>query len=388
MPRLIPILVFLLAGLLAPMGISAQGLYLSRWVPGTFDGANSLGSIEVFNPANRAVDVSGYLMATRSFAVRLPAGTRIPAQSSLLVARGRSAGRKPDIDLATTQDFLINFPTENLIGNYLVFYDANIDLVDAVYFSPVPIVPFLPEARTLYPMIGDKVTFRVPSEASTRWSYITIGMDPAIAFSRINKSWRVTSVQRNLSPATEYRNMNLRYREGIVTVKWTTGFEEDCFSHTVERSKDLRNFEEIGKVAANGNSSEFRQYVFYDNKVEEGEKYFYRVSNEDKFRNKIYSNISEVTAEDVREAFSYDLYFGKNGLERELNVRFLSRYPTRVRIKIVDDKYREIGLVFNDFVYAETQNLLKITEPLATGDYLVIFETVDKRYFKEFTISQ
>ena len=384
MHRLIPLLVSLLFCL--PFSGAAQEIYLSRWVPGTFDGANNLGSVELYNPSGRIVDLSGYLVATRTFAVRLPANTRIRPKSSLLIARGRSAGRKPDVDLATTNDFLINFPTENLIGNYLVLYDADIQLIDAVYFSPVPIVPFIPESRTLYPMKGEKVVFRVPSENSAAWAYITIGMDPAIAFSRINKSWRVTAVKRNLSPATEYQNMTLRYRDGIVTVKWTTRMEEECFEHIVERSPDLRNFEEIGTIKAKGNSTEFQQYVFYDNAVEEGEKYFYRIKNEDKFRNLIYSNISEIEAEDIREAFSWDLYFSKSQPSRELNIRFLSRYPTKVRIKIVDEKYREIGVVFNDFVYAETQNLLKVTEPLDPGNYLVIFETVDKRYFKEFSI--
>ena len=355
-------------------------------MPGSYI-ANEPHRIELYNSGPR-VNLAGYILSTREYTVMFPEGSAIGSGKSFVISKYDDGSGVVDMVLTRTPDFLIRYPDVEYNGNYLVLFDKQQKIVDAVYCSPLPNVPFLPEDRYFYTFRGKRISYTVPPENNFAWRHINVGLDPSIAFVKINNRWRVTSLVHNLTPATDYRNFNVRYFDGIVTLKWITSFEEDCFEHIIERSLDLKTFEELDRVRASGNSDEFNQYVFYDKNINEAMKYYYRIKNVDRFNNTVASSVREVETKENLEEFSWEIYKGKSPTGEEINVRFLSRYSQRIRIKVLDDRYREVAVIFDDYIFAETQNLLKIREPLAPGKYFVVSNTETRRFLKEIEVEE
>jgi len=77
-------------------------------------------------------------------------------------------------------------------------------------------------------------------------------------------------------------------------LKWTTASEKDNVGFEIERSRDGYQFEKIGFVAGNLNSSTLQYYQFIDDKLVEN-RYYYRLKAVDKFGNTDFSEIRTVS---------------------------------------------------------------------------------------------
>lgn len=361
----------------------SQGIYIRKMVPGNYL-ADNRHRVEFFNPDSKMQSLEGFILVTRDYSVRLPAEARIPARASFMIAKNPASD--VNLSMATTPDFLIRFPMIEHEGNYLVLFDPKGRIVEALYFSPVPNVPFLPDRDTLYTYSREKIPYYIPPENRTVWSHFTSGTDPSLAFVKVKGVWTTSSIREN--PATEYQNVNVRYKEGIMTLKWTTAFENGSKLHIVEKSTDIESFIPIDTLLSQGNSREFHQYAFYDQALEKGDTYYYRIRNVDVEGREIYSRIREVKAEEGQEEFSMEVLLGTGNGNGQLRLRFNSQYSQQVRIKLYDERLMEVAILFDDFVYAGNPGLLKLGRSLPPGNYLILAETETRRFGQNFEVKE
>jgi hypothetical protein len=69
-----------------------------------------------------------------------------------------------------------------------------------------------------------------------------------------------------------------------------------------------------------------------------------------------------------------------------VSVRFYSAYSQRVKIKLYNAQFREIAVLYENPVYAEAQNLLRLKESLPSGKYILVATTDNKRYVESFIV--
>jgi hypothetical protein len=376
-------------GLLTVLGIMlwgmtfSQSIFISRIVPGNYLSDNRH-RVQFTNPQNVSQSLEGYLLVTRDYSVRLPAEARVPARGTYMLAKNRA----PDVDLslATTPDFLIRFPLLEHEGNYLVLFDPSGRILEALYYSPVPNVPFLPERDTLYTYSREKIPYYIPPENRPVWNHFTAGTDPALYFLKTKGVWRMSSLREN--PATEYQNVTVRYNEGIMSLKWSVAFEKDSRLHIVEKSTDIERFVPVDTIPSQGDTRDFRLYDYYEEGLEKGATYYYRIRNIDAAGREIYSRIREVKAEEGQEEFSMEVLQGAASGGGPLRLRFNSQYSQQVRIKLYDERHMEVAILFDDFIYAGVPSLLKVGRDLPVGHYLILAETETKRFGQRFEVRE
>ena len=361
----------------------SQSIFISRYVPGNYLSDNRH-RVEFVNGSSKALSLEGYLLVTRDYSVRLPAEARLPARGKMVLAKNMGAG--VNISLATTPDFLIRFPLLEHEGNYIVLFDPAGKVIEALYFSPIPNVPFLPDRDTLYTYSREKIPFYIPPENRAVWNYFTAGSDPSTAFVKLGGNWKKAETQEN--PATDYQNVTLRYKEGILSLRWTTRFEDKSVVHVVEKSSDKERFLPVDTLSSQGDSRDFRQYAYYEEGLNEGETYYYRIKNIDQDGREIYSRIREVKAEEGVEEFSMEVLPGTGVNVGRLRLRFNSQYSQQVRIKLFDERLMEVAILFDDFVFAGSPSLIKLGQKLPPGNYLLLAETETKRFGQNFEIKE
>jgi hypothetical protein len=344
--------------------------------------------LEIFNPSDKPVSLNGYLLVSRQYVVMLPEQAIVPPKGSLRLGKPGGPDGGPDISFQSIGDFIIRIPKRSDPGDYVVLLDTRRQMVDAFYYSPQRKVGFLPDEGELITFQNKKIPFGIPAEGNVNWSYLQMNPDPAMAFVRINKQWRATSRTRNTLPATEYSNIKAQYVNGIVTVEGNTAFERDCLDHQVERSKNGHTFQVIASLPSKQNASSTNAYLFYDDKIEKDSRYFYRLKNIDRFGHILYSNLVEVRTEEAPNGFSMEVFLSRQGTTPSLNVRFSSREAQSIRIKLLDEQWREQDILFYDDLEANSQYLIKYDGSMPIGKYYVIADTERRRFYEELIVRE
>jgi hypothetical protein len=364
---------------------AGQEVYLSRFAGGNFLKDNRH-RIDIFNESENYRSMGGWLLVTRQYVARFPANTVIAPHSSLRLAKRKEGNFRPDLAFTDLKDFLIRIPERIEAGDYAVLFDPNLRIIDAFFFSPVPEPGFLPDEGELITFRQDKVRFRIPEAANPRWSSLQLAPDPAMVFIHMADAWQVTSRNRNLFPATEYDPPEAKYVDGIITLKWKSRFEQDCFSHRIERSLEGGPFREAGSVEGKGNTRLPSEYILYDDKVDAGKAYRYRIVNVDKFGNEVFSPEVAIRTEMSASAFMLEWFWGESAGSSDLNVRFSTRQPQEVRIKILDEQFREVAMLFAARLEANSPHLIKFREELPLGKYFLVADTDKRRVYREFWV--
>ncbi|RMG62347.1 MAG: hypothetical protein D6722_18605, partial [Bacteroidetes bacterium] len=262
--------------------------------------------------------------------------------------------------------------------------DRQREFVDGCYLSRKEEVDFLPGTSDYQGRM-----FALPEEKDYRWApRINNLPDPAMEFLRIHGSWVINSRSRTLphAQATSYRLLQARYIDGVVTVKWKTAYERDCYAHWVERSTDGNDYRPLRRVRGSYNQEELSEYTFYDTDVQSNRVYYYRISNEDKFGQVVTSAPTMVRTEENPGSFTFDLLRGEGEGQDLLNVRFSSRTRQQVRMQLMDGELRELAVLYFGEVEAGQQNLVTYTQPLPVGKYFVIVSTEQNRLYEPFIV--
>lgn len=368
--------------LLFPSLLSGQKLYISKYIYGNFTKDNNH-YLEIFNESERSKNIGGYMIVTRNYVTRIPQKTMIQPFTALRFSKDRQA--ESDIIFVNIKDFLIRFPSK-AEGDYVVLFDTENKIVSAVYFSPTGKASFLPDGGELISSNGEAIPFEIPAGNDVVWSKLDINPDPAMACVYVGGRWQVTSKNKNIVPATEYSTPLAIYVNGIVTLKWQTLFEEDCFQHIVERSKDGEKFSELTTVIAGKSTRKNTEYLYYDKDLQKETRYFYRIKNVDKFKNVLYSPVVEVVATESAGDFSFQIIEKNISNPGSFLIRFSSEQKQFVTLKILDERFFEVGTVFSDNITAKSENLVQYNSVLPVGKYFIIAETEARRYYKEYVV--
>ena len=89
-----------------------------------------------------------------------------------------------------------------------------------------------------------------------------------------------------------------------VTIQWTTASETNSFEFEVERSRDLKNWNALSTVKANGYSSSVLNYSYIDKTIGLGVS-FYRLKQIDANGNFLYSSIAKITTRNAGKIVVY-----------------------------------------------------------------------------------
>lgn len=370
------------------VGACAQSLYISKFVPSNpLNPQNADHRVELFYEGKKGyLDLSGYLLVTRHYVFRLPNNTFIGPMNALSLGRvTNEANKHLDLEYSQQRDFTQREIEGTDEGDFAVLYDPNRNMVDAFYFGPQKSVSFLP-TRVSLKTYRENIELAVPDEGDSRWAYLQNPEDPAMAFICINHNWHPTSRRSNIFPAARYRFLQAKYVDGIVSLKWKTLFENDCFVHTVERSTDGNTFEVLEQLRGPINSSQPFDYTYYDAVVEKNRVYYYRIANIDKFGNIIQSSLTKIRTEENPGGFTFDILPADKHTISSLNIRFSAKESQTVRIKLLDEQLREIANLYQGSIEAGKQNLLNYTKPLPVGKYFVVVSTSQRRYYEPFVV--
>lgn len=368
------------------LSVGAQGIYISYYLPGDYLSDNRH-RVDLYNPLPQTLFVGGWMLFTRDYAVRFPNGTRIPSEASLRVVKVPSGMPGAELSLSKTPDFLIKIRNRDYDGNYVVLMNARFDIVDAFYFSPLPQVPFLPQSDTLITYVNERIPYRLPAESSSLWSFLAINEDPAIAFLQEGGIWKFGSANAGQSMPAEIENLSLRYTEGVISIKWATRFEDKCGPFILERSEDAVIFEEIDRVPSHTTSSVHQQYSDALAESRQDKTFYFRVRATNPMGVQVVSKVEAITTTVGRSEFTIDAFMGLQADSKELNVRFTTQFSQKVKIRLLDATLREVALLFRDYVYADTPNLLKTNMVEEEGWYWVLAETETRRFWKKVWVS-
>jgi hypothetical protein len=359
-------------------------IVVREFVPGNYL-AGSTHRVVLENTTGRSVGVGGWLLVTRDYSMRLPPGTRIPPRGTFRIGNNPTQDRSLNLVITQNPEFLVRLYSPRIQGNYAALFDTEGRFVHGFYNSELPAVPFLPDTGSLILDDNTRIPFALPPENHPKWGYFPFAGDPAVGFERAGEEWRVIPANPNsgsLYPRLSVVDFTGRFAQGIVTLKWATQTEENVEQLVLERSTDLRNYTPLDTLQASGVVNQLTSYTYYDNTVAPNQTYYYRLHNLDIPAQRVYSQVAEVSAQEVAVEFWWEVFPTAAERSADVGIRFFSAFTQQLKIKLLDAQLAEVGLLYHDIVYAETQNLLRLAQGLPPGDYWVVATTETQRYFQ------
>ena len=303
----------------------------------------SVPRIDIFNSSPTTVEISGYYIATRRYILQIPPNTYLQPLKSL------SFGPEMEAEIDDYLPFGEFLKAQKVMqgkdpGDYLVLFSDNFSLVDAFYFSQDPKVDFLPFQETIASKEGEGKLLLIPDESNSRWKHLrtTDGrIDPALSFVQINGAWRISSRSKNMLPATTFTDCQAQFFDDVVQIQWKVLDEQECYNYLIERSEDGIYFQSIGTEPALGQAAEYA-YSFQDVNIKSGVQYYYRIRNVDKFGFEVFSSLASVQTGRTRDRFQMEVL----DVGKSVNIRFTSTQNQEIRIKLMDEEFREIDILY------------------------------------------
>lgn len=127
---------------------------------------------------------------------------------------------------------------------------------------------------------------------------------------------------------------------GAALLNWTTSNEVNTKNFEVERSTDGSNYDKIGTVAANGNSTTAINYSHTDNEVAtlSSSVIYYRLKMTDRDENFTYSNVITVSLADIAGRVT----IFPNPVAEEAKVTMSASFEGKAQWKIIDNAGRTV----------------------------------------------
>jgi hypothetical protein len=150
-----------------------------------------------------------------------------------------------------------------------------------------------------------------------------------------------------------------------ITVRWSTGAEQNNAYFAVERSEDGKDYKEIGRVAGAGNSSVSRQYQFKDPKPLPGTNY-YRLKQVDRNNAFQYTAIRKI----IMTNRGLDIMAGPNPFRGQLDITAAGEARLPLNVRITDVNGRTLRNVNFNKSGERVKHTLDLS-PLAPGVYIV-----------------
>jgi len=340
--------------------------------------------IELFNSMPTTLEVSAHLIVTRYCIAQIPANTYLRPLQRLVMANSSLEGEENVLSFEDISLFLERKVPGDDEGDFLLLLSPDFNILDAFYFSQDQNVDFLPFQEPLALEGGEATILRVPGEEDARWKHLrTLNgqADPALAFVQVNGVWKINSRSKNMLPATQFVATEAHFKENRVQIEWRVQDEQECYNYLVERSEDGIFFQQLGIVPARGNAAD-HTYTFQDVNIQSDNLYYYRVRNQDKFGYTLFSDIAPVQTGVTSDRFEMSVL----NVGNSVNIRFLSSNSQRIRIKLMDEAFREMDLLFVGEVEGGKDNLIEYSQKLSLGKYYFIALTERQRVYEALII--
>jgi hypothetical protein len=173
-----------------------------------------------------------------------------------------------------------------------------------------------------------------------------------------------------------------------VILKWATTSEKNNNHFVVERSKDAIQYDSIGHVEGNGNSSTWKDYTFKDSDVLE-DQYYYRIKQVDANTLFSFSNIISVARKIIQteEPLTVDIYPNPTTFDN-INLKIKTRDKQEIVILLMGTD----GKILSEekFKTDELDELikLKINTPLNPKTYLLKVQQQNNSIIKHVILTQ
>ncbi|MEP6582644.1 MAG: choice-of-anchor V domain-containing protein [Ginsengibacter sp.] len=167
---------------------------------------------------------------------------------------------------------------------------------------------------------------------------------------------------------------NAIIKNNNILLSWQTSQEINSNYFSIQKSYDNRQFNDIGKVDASGNSSLTKNYSFSDNNPSIFEKpIYYRLAMVDKDGAKAYSKIVNVVLR-ASSTFLKGIYPNPLKPGNTLHVNFVSKDDQILKVRLIDNTGR---LVKNTEIAANKgTNILDIKIPeVSSGNYKLVIKS-------------
>ncbi|MFD2245705.1 T9SS type A sorting domain-containing protein [Pontibacter ruber] len=199
-----------------------------------------------------------------------------------------------------------------------------------------------------------------------RWvDYDETEADHGLAIDDVSLAWSVNPSGPGILPV-ELVQFSATKLQKAVELHWRTASEDNNDHFAVERSRDGKLFEEIGRVAGKGNSKVLSTYTFTDNKPF-GSTSYYRLKQVDTDGTFAYSNAVAVEMSYTSETVKVYPTLTADFLQVELNHQQRSS-----KLMVVDEQ----GKLVLERVLSETQSINQVdVRQLHSGMYVLILQT-------------
>jgi hypothetical protein len=169
-------------------------------------------------------------------------------------------------------------------------------------------------------------------------------------------------------------------KNGEVRLQWSTAREHNSDYFVVERSSDARNFTEIGRVTAAGESKTITEYEFSDARPNQGIAY-YRLNQVDQDGQAVYSKIVSCDAKISPDNQVFTLYPNPSTGQ---NIFLLSDFVGKAQIQV----FNHFGKLMSIQQVNATGSpiALQQTGDLPQGVYIVKLSTPGKEYQQKLVI--
>ncbi|MDW8015663.1 MAG: hypothetical protein RMK19_06595 [Bacteroidia bacterium] len=361
---------FLRSGFLSTTFLLAQAPDILRFIPGRYREDN-LHQIDLYNPHSMPLELSGWLLVTREYSVRLPSGLVLQPGQQLRI--GKTIG---DFRLEKYPDFLIRFP-EDQGGAYVVLLDERGRARRGLYLAPLPQVLFLPDSGVNITQEGKRIPFYVPSETAPIWEYVQWEPDPITGVVKMGGVWRYTVAdakkEARLYAPVRFLLLIAAYERGVVHLTWEVEGREPCMGYELQRQGEDRMWVRIARFPCPSPGPNRVRMEYYDPTAREGSTYRYRLLYESPPALRMESVTAEVKCIKAHPPLQIAAQPGY------LRLRLAQRQPLKIRL--LDAHFAERLRIYDGWLNEGVENVFVWdTQRVPDGCWLVIW-TPGRRYW-------
>lgn len=179
-------------------------------------------------------------------------------------------------------------------------------------------------------------------------------------------------------------NFSATPKDNDIILHWTTSAEIDNLGFEVQRSLDDANWSALSFVNGAGNSNSVLKYIYIDEKLASGKRYYYRLKQIDIDKKFAYSPVVSAIL-DVAEGFSLDQNY-PNPARNETVIKFSLPQKTKVTLSLFDMSGRLVKVLMSESKESGTHAFSLNAGTLTKGLYFYKLQAGDFTAVKKMTI--
>jgi hypothetical protein len=179
-------------------------------------------------------------------------------------------------------------------------------------------------------------------------------------------------------------NFSATPKDNTIILHWTTSSEINNLGFEIQRSSDGTSWSALDFVNGAGNSTAVLKYIYADEKLASGKRYYYRLKQIDIDKRFAYSPVVSAIL-DVVEGFSLEQNY-PNPVRNETIIKFTLPQKTKVTLSLFDINGRLVKILMSESKESGTHALSLHSGTLTNGLYFYKLQAGDFSAVKKMTI--